>query len=126
MVFRPIVNLSKYPINQLSSGAGRALINHCRQSLGSDGFVALPDFVAPEVAAHVVEESKRLEAKKGGFYSTERHKVFLADEDGSAQGELPAAHPRSQEVSSSKLLFAADDITAASPLKALYEWPPMV
>lgn len=125
-MLRPIVNLSKYPIHQLSSPAGRKLIDHCQTRLAADGFVALPEFVAPAVAASVVEESVRLEAGGAGFYSTERHKVFLADEDGSSSTSLPDGHPRRQEVSSSKLLFAADTIAPSSPLKVLYEWQPMV
>ena len=117
------INLVKYPIDKLSSEAGRALVGRCHAALASHGFVALDDFMQPEATAQVLRESEQLEEAGRGFYSTEQHNIFLSEE---ATSGLRQDHPRMQEMSSSKLIFPADELSASTPLREIHEWPPMV
>eukprot|EP00966_Prymnesium_polylepis_P058696 1359196-Prymnesium_polylepis.1 len=120
-----LINLTKYPIDRLSSVAGQALLHHCHTELSSKGFVALDDFMMPEATASVLNESEQLESGGGGFYSTETHNIFLTEE-GPSPASLQPDHPRRLEMSSSKKIFPADELSLATPLKEIHEWPPMV
>ena len=117
-----LVDLAAYPINRLDSHGGQLLLRHCHKQLSEQGFVALSGFLTPAAVAAMLDEAKSLSAENG-FYSTESHNVFL--EEGMPD-DLPESHPRRVIQSSSKLLFAADQLSSHSPLREVYEWPPLL
>ena len=123
-----LVNLDTHPIDRLESDSGAKLLENCRSMLSKQGFVSLPAFLQPAAAAAMAEEALALECRNVGFHSTEQHGVFLtADDDSSkSKSKLSPRHPRRVVQSSSKTLFAADQLSATSPLKTLYEWAPML
>jgi alkylated DNA repair dioxygenase AlkB len=121
-----LVNASAHPIDELESAAGRALLTHCHSMLEQQGFVALPGFLTPSAVASMLEETRALEAQSVGFYSTEDHNIFLSEEGDASTRSLPQDHPRRMMQSSSKLLFAADQLPSDSALREVYRWPPLL
>lgn len=122
------VDTSRYPVDLLDGANGVRMINRCHAQMREQGFVALPGFLNSDAAAAMLDEALALETQGGGFYSTEAHSIHLDDEwSSSALAGLPETHPRCVQQSSSKLLFAADQLdSASSPLRDLYDWPPML
>ena len=114
---------SQFPVCDLAAPAGRALPASCHAQLDDQGFVALRNYVTPEAIRRLSAEVLDLRAGMApGFYSTEAQNIFLEpDEDAHAGGPL-----RKAQVSSSKLLFAADELSEASALTALYTWRPLL
>ena len=119
-----VIDLARYPLHRLDDPAYQTLIEQCREKMSS-GFAVLRDFVHAEAAERMAAEAIELEARGHGFYSTERHGSFLSESHG-APSTLPQRHPRRVIQSSSKRLFAADELSGASPLCTLYEWPPLL
>ena len=118
MVLAKIVDLDRYPIDELESEAGRRLVSDCRASLAQLGACDLPGFVRPEIAAVVAGEAEALRQRA---YRTET--VHDVDFSGLAPAELTAADPRRTQVRSAKLGVALDCIPEASLLRELYEAP---
>ena len=46
-----LIDLARYPIDQLKSGAGRDLIEICHNNLATQAIVLLPGFIRPRVIA---------------------------------------------------------------------------
>lgn len=128
VVLGSLVNLDAHPITELENESGKAFIGRCQTSLASQGFVRLPGFLRPEGAARLAEEALALErepSRSAGFYSTETHNVYLREES-AADSESHERHPARVQQTSSKLLFAADELGERSALRALYTWPPLL
>lgn len=121
-----LVDVATHPLDRLRAEEGEALLADCRAQLAEQGFVALRGFLLPEAAEAIAAEALAIEARGDGFYSTEEHGIFLAAEEAAAAAALPATHPRRVQQSSSKRLFAADQLGQPSPLRDLYEWPPLL
>ena len=100
-----LVDLAAYPINRLDSHGGQLLLRHCHKLSEQD--LSLSGFLTPVA---MLDEAKSLSAENG-FYSTESHNVFLGR-------ACPMICPNRTAVnSSSKLLFAADQLSSHSPLR---------
>ena len=106
-----LVDLAAHPISDLSSAAGQSLIDRCKRQLDSQGFVRLPGFLRAAAAARLADEALSLEQdpivargapREVGFYSTERHNIFLREESHDEQRH--ARHPQQVQQTSSKVL----------------------
>lgn len=53
-----LINFARYPLNDLDSPAGQALITETRASLGEDGSCTFPGFILPEVLAQMAREAQ--------------------------------------------------------------------
>ncbi|KAL1529800.1 hypothetical protein AB1Y20_000732 [Prymnesium parvum] len=118
------IDLARYPIDRLASAAGRALLRRCHDALDTHGIVALPGFVTAAATTHMLAQSERLQKASRGFHSSEKHNIFLTDE--APPPGLGPSHPQLQQMSSSKLIFAADELSEATPLHEIHAWPPML
>jgi hypothetical protein len=112
-----LVNLARYPVHDLASPEGQILVERCHDELMATGSCMLPDFLAPEALAAMVEEARRLAplaynegATKGTAYIEIPDKSF------------PADHPRRRLMRTSVGAVAYDMLPPASPLRRLYEW----
>lgn len=82
-----LVDLPRYPLDELGGEAGRALIAHCRRQLDEDGCVVLERFVPESALARLERETERL--------SPEAHYNQTATNPYNSGGdpERPASHP---------------------------------
>lgn len=111
-----LVDLERYPIHDLASPAGTALVNGLRSKLQEAGACQLPGFLKPSVIELLVADAERLAAH--AYPKEDVHNVHFEDVDES----LPTDHPLHLMQHSARESIAGDLIPAASPLRRLYEW----
>jgi 2OG-Fe(II) oxygenase superfamily len=111
-----IVDLDCYPIHELDSPAGKALVRRARTALHAVGACDLPGFLRPEAITAAVDSALSVRAKA---YRTEQtHDVEFS---GLAPESLAPDDPRRTRIRSSKEGTALDDIPADSPVRTVYE-----
>ena len=111
-----LVDLDRYPIQDLDDPRTRALGAECRATLEATGVAILPGFVFPTTIATIVAEAEHLGADS-------HHQDLL----GSPYLEIPADHwpadhPRRAQGRSALTAIPYDDLGPDSPLRVLYEW----
>lgn len=107
-----MINYNQYPIGTSSTSEYEALVKTCKEQLCRDGFVSLRHFLEPSSVDALVSGILDIEKGGGGFYSTERHNVFLEDHTPSSlhDNEINTLHPRHIQLNSSKLIINAKDL----------------
>jgi hypothetical protein len=111
-----LVDLSAYPILDIGTGAGLALVQSCREEFAREGVVSLAGFLTPEATALLAAEARSLEGA-AHHYATD-HTVYFSPPDMGA----PPEHPRRWVVRTDKGNVPYDLIPKSSLLRALYEW----
>jgi len=111
MLFEEIVDLQKFPLEDLGF---RGI---CALALQTRGVLTLPGFVKAQAIGEMVREGDAMRHKV--YAKTEQHNVYL----GPADADLAADHPRNRLVTSSKGCITDDQIPETSPLRALYDAP---
>jgi hypothetical protein len=111
-----IVDLDRYPIDDLDSPAGLELIAFCREQLEAVGACDLEGFLRPAVADAIAAEALAL--GPDGFRTDATHNIYF---DGPAGDEAPPGDPRRIPVRTAKVGVAYDLIEPQSPLRQLYE-----
>ncbi len=109
-----LIDLDRYPIQDLSGQAARALIEHGQRELDTVGALALPGFIRGEALATLVAETTPQLPRN--FVVEQDHTVYFAPADHA----FPAGHPKRRLVSSSKGGLSYDYIAKDSALNALY------
>ena len=113
--YADVVDLDAYPIHELDSPRGHALVRQCRQELAEHGVCSLPGFITPDAVAQMVTLADGLADR--AWCSDQAHTVYFEPPDGS----VPAEHPRAHAVRSAKRGIAYDRIPSDAPLRRLYE-----
>ena len=116
-----IVDLSRYPIADLSSPQGRAVIAKGRAALAGDGLALLPGFIRPEALASMAAEAQALTPK--AFRRDEWYGIYAYDPDEASMAALPEGDPRRRRFRSRMGAIAYDLLPEESPIRRLYEWP---
>ena len=111
-----IVDLDRYPIDDLGSAAGSDLVASCRAALDAVGACDLEGFLLPEAATRATRDA--LAMRDDGFRTDASHTIYFDSPMGPA---APEGDPRRTPVRTSKIGIAYDQITGSSPLRALYE-----
>jgi hypothetical protein len=111
-----IVDLDRYPVHELESDAGRALVEHARAALQAVGACDLPGFLRPEAIAAAVASA--LSVRDRAYRTEQTHDIEFS---GLASAALADGDPRRARIRSGKEGTALDDIPADSPVLALYE-----
>jgi hypothetical protein len=75
--YADVFDLGTYPIHDLGSEQGRALIARCRQEPTDTGVCNLPGFIRPEAVARMVEIAGEL-AGKGVAVRPGAHRLLRA------------------------------------------------
>jgi len=114
-----LVDLDRYPVEDLGSDAARAVIADARAQLAATGAAELPGFVTPEGVRALVEDAEVLAPH--AFHSTGIGTAYLEIPD----FDLPDDHPRRWLGPYGVRAVAYDLIPTTSPLRRLYEWDPM-
>ena len=121
-----IVNLQRYPLDQLDSAEGYALVESCRQKLEQTGSCLLPEFIS---------QAALKEAHRDGLEKlSSAHQVdyeFAYDDVNddtlaTPLESLPADHPRHYK-SLTRIRFLARDLMQKNnPARLLHTWPCMI
>lgn len=115
-----LVDLSTYPIADLTAPEGAALVARCRATLQRDGVVVLPKFLSAEARVEMPREAR--EAAPQAFFCDNTHNVYLAPDDES----FPVDHPRRRRLHTVVGSVAFDLLEPDARLRALYNWDPLV
>jgi hypothetical protein len=113
---RDLVDTDRYPIDDLDSDAGRALVERCRADLAATGACQLDGFLRGPAVERLVAEANALSDQ--GFVNEAVHNVYFEDVDES----LPEDDPRRSMQRASQSTIAYDLIPADAGIRALYEW----
>ncbi len=111
-----IVDLERYPINQLDSRRGEALIAACKEALESKALCTMPGFVFPDVVA---EMARRVQALLPTAYRYDAPRMAYYP-DGK---EWPSDHPRSIEHPCRYHQTLNYQIPNDSLVRKIYLWP---
>lgn len=114
-LYQGIVDLARYPIHDLHSAAGRALIQQCQEALTTDGACVLEGFITPEAVDAMVAIAHSLDDK--AWVTDRPHNVYFEEIDTT----VAPTHPRAHLVRSAKHGIAYDHIPADAPMRILYE-----
>lgn len=107
-------DLDAYPIHDLHSEQGRALIARCRHELTRTGVCNLPGFIRPEAVARMVQIADELADK--AWKSDHEHTVYFEP----VNETVEPGDPRRRTVRSAKHGIAYDYVPADTPLRRLY------
>jgi hypothetical protein len=113
-----VIDLQRYPLDQLDSVDGQALVKRCRDDLDRDGMFNLAGLMRPEAIENAVSEAKLL-FESDAFTHSRLHNIYFLPE---IQG-LPTDHPAQQKFETINHTICADQIPG-SVLLRLYEWLP--
>ena len=117
---RDLVDIDRYPIDDLDSPAGRALVERCRADLAATGACQLEGFLRPSAVERLVAEA--LAQSDQGFVNEAVHNVYFEEVDES----LPPDDARRIMQRASQSTIAYDMIGADAGIRALYEWDPLL
>ncbi len=115
-----IINLSKYPIQNLETAGAQKLIDHCRAELEQNGACELKQFVTTAAVESLVSDGVSLEPL--AFHNHLMGNAYLDQPD----PELPADHVRRMEAPTSLGAVAYDQFPRTSLLRQIFEWDPMM
>jgi len=111
-----IIDLDRYPIQDLSSVACQALIARCQAELTATAGCCLPGFLRSDALGIIASEVAPLLDK--GFRHTSEHNVYFVNDDPS----YPAGHPRRFLQQSAKHNIAGDLIARDALIRRVYEY----
>ncbi|SDN51284.1 HalD/BesD family halogenase [Vreelandella arcis] len=112
-----LIDLERYPINELASSNGEAFIADCRRQLEADGCVVLKNFVPEEALARLERETERL--SPDAHYNQTETNPYNSDGDPS----LPASHPKNRFDDRTNGFVAGDCIDHDTIIRQVYENP---
>lgn len=110
-----VVDLDRYPIDDLATPAGRSLLDRVRAALRDVGASDLPGFLRPEAVAAAVDSA--LAVRADAFRTEQEHDVEFSS---LAAEEREAGDPLRVRVRSAKEGIAADRIPPDSPVSRVY------
>ncbi len=108
-----VIDLDRYPIDDLESPKAQALLAFCRASLEFEGACQLPGFFRPAAVAALVSEA--LARRPESWRTDDEHNVYF-------EPLTQDSSPHAVREHTSKSAVAWDLIAADSPLRTAYEW----
>ncbi|WP_136249144.1 HalD/BesD family halogenase [Halomonas borealis] len=112
-----LVDLERYPVQDLDGEKGQRLIRECREQLAEDGCVVLKRFVPDEALARLERETERLSPE--AHYNQTETNPYNSDGDDS----LPASHPKNRFDDRTNGFVAGDRIDSETIIRQVYEHP---
>jgi hypothetical protein len=119
-VARSLIDIDRYPVDDLTSPAGRNLVERCRTELQAGGACQLEGFLRDDAIASLSAEAAAL--SDGAFTNTAVHNAYFEDVDES----LPEDDARRIMQRASQATVAYDMVPADAGIRALYEWDPLL
>jgi hypothetical protein len=111
-----LIDLDRYPIQELGNPAIQALIAQCQASLRERGAVSLEGFIRPEAVAAMARQGAALASR--GYPNDDTHNVYFTEIDET----LPAGDPRGLPVRSAQKAVAMDILPDDFGVKRVYAW----
>jgi hypothetical protein len=115
-----LLDLERFPLDDLTSAAGQALVARCRRKLADRGTFSLAGFVRPRALAQCVAEVEPVFATDA-FPHKRSHNIYFKNEIAG----LPADHPALRRFETASHTICADQIPDSAVCR-IYEWPPLV
>ena len=115
LTYADVVDLDRYPINDLDNDRGRAFVADCRAQLRRDGVCNLPGFVTAQAGTEMIRHAAELASAAHSTDNT--HTIYFEPTDES----VPATHPLAAQQRSAKKTIACDQIPTDAPIRRLYE-----
>ena len=110
-----LVDLSRYPIDELRGAAGRALVARAREDLRTTGCASFPGFLGAAALADAVEEAA---SKAPAAFATDAtHNAYQLS---ASDSSLPDAHVRNLRMRTRVASTAYDELAADGALRRLY------
>ena len=110
-----LVNLGRYPIGDLASAEGRALVDKARRDLQATGCASFPCFLTAAALSDAVAEATA--AAPDAFETDDTHNAYqLSDTDAT----LLATHVRNQQMRTRVASTACDELDESRAIRALY------
>lgn len=115
---RDLLNLEKFPLNDLSGTVGRTLVAQCQDELSATGMFNLHGLLRPDaITRSIAELIPRL--TEAAYTHVQDHNIYFKNQvDG-----LPANHPALKKSRTSNRKICTDQMKGFI-VRALYEWPP--
>ncbi len=110
-----VVDIGRYPLHDLDSAQGQALVGSCQEELRDRRICQLAGFLTPSAVAEMIAQARQLAPM--AWASDRTHTVYFEPPDDSRG----AGHPRALPQRSAKKAIAYDQIPADSPIRRLYE-----
>ncbi len=114
-----MIDLSQYPISDLSNAESRAFADRCRLEYQQTGLCMLPGFIKPAALESMANETAEFSDK--AYFCKSSHSAYLDDGDPNANQSDVANRQEQTYVGS----VAYDLIPQNSQLKQLYQWDPL-
>lgn len=114
-----LVDLHRYPITTIDSGAGESLAQKCKREYQETGLCMLPGFIKPEALEHLAAESEAM--KSDAYFCKSTHNAYLSDEPNTGTSSASANRQEQTFVGS----VPYDRISEESLLNQLYLWDPL-
>jgi hypothetical protein len=115
-----LIDRALYPVTDLGAPATRAVVAEEQGRLAETGVSIMPGFLTPVAVAALCREADDLAPL--AHFSEASGTPYLERPDRS----FPAGHPRRTVVRSAVRALAYDLFPRESPLRALYEWDPLM
>lgn len=112
-----IVDLQRYPLDDLAAAPGAALIERCRDQLQNDGCVVLDGFIRPDALTRLENETAHL--GPNAHYNSTVTNIYNSDADPS----LPESHPVNIFNERTNGFVAGDMIPDGTLIRSLYAQP---
>ncbi|MGX1761582.1 HalD/BesD family halogenase [Streptomyces lydicus] len=109
-----VVDTARYPLSQLDSAEGRAVITRARRELAASGCTVLPDFIRPSLREALEAECAALAPH--AHYDVETVNVYNIAVD----RELPEDHPGRRTFQRGNAFVPRDRVPASSLIGSLY------
>ena len=114
------LDLERFPLHRPESGAFKALVARCRENLARRGLFNLEGFLGAATCRDIASDCGPRFAQEA-FTHARVHNIYFED---SVPGLAPD-HPALATFETINHTLCGDQL-AASPLSALYEWPPLL
>ena len=115
-----LLDLDRFPLDELDGAPGRALHAHCRKELHRTGMFNLKGFIRPKALARCVAEAEPV-LGSASFTHAREHNIYFDD----AIKGLDSDHPALRRHRTVNHTICADQIRD-SLLARIYEWKPLI
>ncbi|HWK47569.1 MAG TPA: hypothetical protein VNT30_22795 [Stellaceae bacterium] len=111
-----LIDTDRYPIHDLDSAAGQALLAQCREQMKATGSCLLPGFLTPAAVARMAAEAAAV--APSAHHRPDSGTSYLEAPDES----FPEGHPKRRLQTTSLGAVAYDLIPRSHALRHFYEW----
>lgn len=116
---REILDLDRFPLDDLQSAEGREVVSRCKQELADTGMFNLAGLVKPDALERCVSEVVP-ELEANAYTHTQLHNIYFKNE---IEGLSPDHQALKQSRTSNRKICG--DQMAGFVLTQIYEWPPL-